>query len=449
MRERLPENLLKLADACPLPLYAVGGSVRDYLRGALSNSPDWDIASPCPEQRFLEAAHACGFRETAVYPRTGTVKLKDGAGVAYEFTRFRSDEYERGVHRPSRIAFTDDIAVDARRRDFCANAVYFEIKGGKFCDPLGGMADIEARVLRTVAPAEKVFGEDGLRLMRLARVAAQTGFSPDGECLAGAKANAALIDDIAPERVLTELDLLLHADERSGDGDAPYRGLCLLRETGVLARILPELALGDGMPQRADFHDHDVLEHSLRCVRYAAPEVRYAALLHDAGKPLCFVRDGNFHAHPEEGARIAEAVLTRLKAPKKLIRETHDLVLLHMRDYNLQMRESKVRRCIAEHYPILPKLLLLKQADYAACKDETGKAPAVEKWERILAKMRAEGVPFTLGELAVKGDDLFFVPPERRAEALHALLIHCAQDGALNGREHLLKLARSLYTEEI
>ena len=445
MRELLPENLIRLAEECPAPLYLVGGSVRDYLRGALAKKPDWDVASPASEDELLAAAKKCGFEAVAVYPRTGTVKFKDADGVGYEFTRFRTDEYERGVHTPTKIAFTNDIVLDARRRDFCADAVYYDIKAGGFCDPLGGIADIQSKILRTVAPAEKVFGEDGLRLLRLARIAAQVGFSPDAECLAGATRNAALIEDIAPERIFKELDLLLFAGE---SGEAAYRGLELLKETGVLAHILPELALGDKMEQRADFHDHDVPEHSLRAVRYSAPEVRWAALLHDVGKPLCFLRDGNFHAHPEEGARLAEEILTRLKAPKRLTQETSELVLLHMRDYDLKMRESKVRRCIAEHYPILPKLLLLKQADYSACKDDLSAAPVVVKWEEVLKKMRAEGVPFSLRELAVKGDEIE-APPARRAEILHALLMRCAEDGAFNEKTKLLKYARTLTKEEL
>ncbi len=444
MKELLPENLVRLAENCPA-LYLVGGSVRDFLRGALAKKPDWDIASPASEEQLLAAAKKCGFEAVAVYPRTGTVKLKDADGTGYEFTRFRTDEYERGIHTPTKITFTDDIALDARRRDFCANAVYYDIQAGEFCDPLGGIADIQNKILRTVAPAEKVFGEDGLRLMRLARIAAQIGFSPDAECLAGATRNAALIKDIAPERIFKELDLLLFA---GGTGGAAYRGLELLKETGVLAHILPELALGDKMFQRADFHRYDVLEHSLRCVLYSAPEVRWAALLHDVGKPFCFLRDGNFHAHPEEGARLSEEILTRLKAPKRLISETAALVRLHMRDYNLEMRESKVRRCIAENYELLPKLLLLKQADFSACKDDESVAPVVTKWEGILAKMKAEGVPFSLKELAVKGDDLE-VPPERRAEILRALLLRCAEDGSFNQTSKLLKYAKTLTKEEV
>ena len=441
MTDLLPASLKKMASAMQHPLYVVGGSVRDFLAGAPAGAADWDICSPAPEEEAEAAAAACGMQVNAVYRNTGTVKLTDADGTGYEFTRFRSDRYVRGLHTPAEIEFTDDIVRDARRRDFCANAIYYDISSETFRDPLGGIADVRAKTLRTVAPADKVFGEDGLRLVRLARLAAQTGFSPDAECLAGAKAHCALIRDIAPERVFHELELLLHADEKAGGAQGPYRGLHILKDTGVLKELLPELAAGDGMAQRADFHRYDVLEHSLRCVLYAPPSVRWAALLHDVGKPFCFERDGNFYAHAEEGARIAQDILTRLKAPKKLTERTAKLVLLHMRDLDMKMKESKVRRDILLHAPLLPELFALRQADYSACRDDCSPAPGVVKWQRILEAMYAEGVPFSAKDLAVRGSDLaaLGLRGERIGETLEELLLYCAQDGARNTREHLIK----------
>ncbi len=442
--EKIPPSLRRLAEKCPRPLYLVGGSVRDYLAGDLSSRADWDLASPCTEEELLAAAKECGLSPRAVYANTGTVKLK--GEDEYEFTRFRSDRYVRGRHTPEEIFFTEDILPDARRRDFRANAVYFEIGTERFVDPLGGIEDIRNKVLRTVAPAEKVFGEDGLRLVRLARIAAQTGFSPDEECLAGAKNNAALIRDIAPERIFAELGLLLTADKKRGDETAPYRGLCILRETGVLKEILPELALGDGMPQRADFHDHDVLEHTFRCVRYAPADVRWAALLHDVGKPSCFLKNGNFHGHDAEGARIAREILLRLKAPKSLTEEVCTLVALHMRDLDGKMKTAKVRRALLSSYPVLEKLFALKQADFSASKDDLSPAPVVVKWREIFAEMQRERCPFTLRGLAVNGNDLLSlgVPRERIGEILSALLLFCAEDGARNTPAVLLARAARL-----
>lgn len=435
----LPKNLVRLAERAPFPLFAVGGSVRDFLTGTLKRNADWDIAGAGEEDALILAAQGAGFTADAVYKNTGTVRLTDPDGEKYEFTRFRSDKYVRGLHAPSEIIFTTDVKKDALRRDFTANAVYYDIVGERFLDPLGGIPDIEKRIFRTVAPARKVFGEDGLRLMRLARLSAETGFSPDGDCLAGATEHAALIRDIVPERIFAELTRLLFVER----GEDAYRGLLILKETGVLKEIMPELALGNRLEQRADFHNYDVLEHSLRCVKYANKEIRFAALLHDVGKPFCYFRDGNFYDHPAEGARIAEEILLRLKAPKRLVAETKELVSLHMRDPDLKMRENKVRRTIAEHYALFPSLLALFQADYSACKDDLSPSPVLEKWRAISEKMEAEGAPRCLKELNLNGNDLLRlgVPPEKIGEVLHELLLFAIEDGSRNRRDVLLKRA--------
>lgn len=444
MRSVIPKNLLNLADACQFSLYIIGGSVRDFLCGFPVNQfADWDICAGATEEDVLSAAEKAGFTVRSVYKHTGTVMLTDSDGIGYEFTRFRSDKYVRGLHTPSEITFTEDIKTDARRRDFTCNAIYYEIKTGTFCDPLNGLTDIRTRTLRTVAPAKKVFGEDGLRLMRLCRFAAQLGFTPDHECLQGAKTHSALIQDIAPERIYTELILLLNADEKHGVADGPYRGLCLLRDTGVLRYVIPELALGDGMKQRPDFHDYDVLEHSFRTVLYAPQSIRLAALLHDVGKPFCSLRDGNVHAHADEGARIAREILARLKAPKKLTAEVEQLILYHMRDLDCRMRESKVRKAILDTFPLFEKLLALKQADFSACKDNLNPAPTVTKWQGIQDRMIAEGAPRTMSELKLRGHELIEVgiPPQRVGHVLKYLLEYAAMNGKCNEKRALLKYA--------
>ena len=324
--------------------------------------------------------------------------------------------------------FTDDISLDATRRDFTCNAVYYDVKNDTFIDPLDGITAIKEKRLTTVANAKKVFGEDGLRLMRLSRQAAQLGFSPDNECLEGAIENAALIKDITAERIFTELTAILHADEKYGVKDGHYQGLLLLEKTGVLAHILPELALGKGMQQRPDFHNYDVLHHSLRAVLYAPMHIRLAALLHDVGKPYCTLRDGNSFDHANEGARIAEEILTRLKAPKKTIAHTKLLVQWHMYDFNCQTGENKLRRFLVSHYADLEDILAVKQADFSACKDDISTAPTCVRWRSILQKMKDENVPFTLKQLALTGKDLlnYLIPAPFISTILNELLLHTA-----------------------
>lgn len=445
MREILPKTLLNLAENCKNPLYVVGGSVRDHLAKLTQKNGerDFDLCSPTPVEAFMESAIQSGFTIKSTYKNTGTIKLQDTGGIGYEYSCFRSDEYVRGTHVPVQTTFTTDINLDARRRDFTCNAIYYDIKAGEYLDPLGGIQAIKDKRLTTVAPAKKVFSEDGLRLMRLARQAACLGFSPDEDCLAGAKENAALIADISPERIFTELSAILTADKKYGVTGGQYAGLKLLDETRVLDHILPELAAGRDLKQRPDFHKYDVLEHSLRAVLYADKDIRLAALLHDVGKPFCQNRDDNVHAHPEEGEKLTRAILTRLKAPTKTIDETAKLVSLHMYDFNCKTGENKLRRFFATHYPILEKLLLIKQADFSACMDNLSIAPTCARWIKLLEKLKQERAPLTIKQLALSGKDLLNagIAPCRISKILQNLLYHAVCNPKDNVKERLIKLA--------
>ena len=443
MRRILPKKLIELAKYTPTPLYVVGGSVRDFLANLTPKAQDFDITAPLPAETFAKIAEAHGFIIQSVYKNTGTVKLSDEENKDYEYTCFRSDKYVRGVHVPVEIYFTDDIHLDARRRDFTCNAIYYDVQANDYVDPLDGITAIREKRLTTVDAPKKVFGEDGLRLMRLARQAAQLGFEPDPATLEGASYHAALIKDISPERVYTELLAILHADEKYGENNGHYHGMQILEKTGVLDYILPELTLGRGMQQRKDFHNYDVLEHSFRALLYADKRIRLAALLHDIGKPFCSLRDGNTYAHNEEGARIVKEVLTRLKAPKKTIEQVSALTLLHMYDLDCKMRENKLRRFLVNHHEILDELLLLKQADFSACKDNLSVAPTVQKWRALYEKMQEEHVPFTLKQLAINGNDLLAlgIEPKRIATLLQKLLDHTAVHPQDNKKERLLRIA--------
>lgn len=445
MLKILPKSLVELAKSAPFPLYLVGGTVRDHLANLPCKTHDYDICAPVSAEVFADFSKSQGFQVHAVYKNTGTVKLKDRENTEYEFAAFRSDKYVRGTHVPVETCFTQDIRLDSLRRDFTCNAVYFHIAKAEYVDPLGGIAAIRDKRLTTVAPAKKVFGEDGLRLLRLARQAAELGFSPDEDCVRGAKQNAELIRDVSPERIFAELSALLVADQKCGNQGGAYTGLKLLNKIGVFSILFPELALGDGMAQRSDFHNYDVLEHSFRAVLYASPRLRLAALLHDVGKPFCKIRDGNSHAHPVEGVRIATEILHRLKAPKKTVEQVCAMVELHMYDFDCKVNENKLRRFFVCHYPILQDLLGIKQADFSACRDDVSTAPTCKKWTALLAKMQKEGAPFTLKDLAVNGKDLLFleIPPHQIASVLHALLLHAACNPKENKKERLMRLAPS------
>ena len=442
MKIRVPQKLNMLAAALTKPLYVVGGVCRDALANLNSSTLDWDICAPLSAETVANAAQSVGITVVSTYKNTGTVKMQ-ADGESFEYTCFRTDKYVRGTHLPVSVCFTEDMALDARRRDFKCNAIYYDILKGEFCDPLGGIADIKNRRLTTVAAPKKVFGEDGLRLMRLARIAAQTGFTPTKECIDGAYANAYLIKDVAAERIWAELNAILLADAKYGNYGGQYVGLKLLKEIGVLEIILPELTLGDKMVQRSDFHDHDVLEHSLRAVLYAPLQIRLAALLHDVGKPYCLINYGKYSRHDEAGRRISLEILSRLKVSNKLAERVSQLVGLHMYDLSCAAAENKVRKFIVNHFDVIDELLMLKQADYSACKDDLSIAPCVKKWKKIIEKMKSEGVPFTLKQLAIKGNDLIEcgISAGQVGKTLNFLLEQAAMGCVPNQKEKLLIFA--------
>ncbi|MFR2944932.1 MAG: HD domain-containing protein, partial [Lachnospiraceae bacterium] len=287
-----------------------------------------------------------------------------------------------------------------------------------------------------------------------------TGFSPTPETLDGAKTNAALIADVSPERIFAELKQILCSERKYGNADGIYQALEILDETRVLDGIFPDLAAGRNLKQRADFHNHDVLEHSLRAAAYSARanaladvfpgipvpfDVRLAALLHDIGKPAAYFRDGKFSDHPNVGAVLARVALEKLKAPVKTIKLVEALTKYHMYDYDLCTKENKLRKFIVLHYDIFNELLLVKQADFSACKDDFSTAPSVTRLKNLADKMRAEGAPFTLKELAVRGNEIAPLLPSSRyvGATLEALLLHCAVTPADNTKERLLRLAPS------
>ncbi len=407
MRIFIPENLKKLADLCPKPLFAVGGYVRNFLIDQ-TVSADLDIAAPLSTEEIENAAKISGFKVAYEYKRTGTVVISDGERK-YEYTRFRTDVYASGGrHRPTGTVFTEDIAKDAVRRDFKCNAVYYDIKNDKIVDPLGGVFDIRSKILDTVVEPEKVFKSDGLRLLRLARFAAELNFTPTEKVLNSAKTYADNIRDIAPERIYEEIKKILVSDEKYpfSDKKGHYAGFKIMEETGVLDILFPEITAGRGMAQRADFHKYDVLTHSLRTLMYADKSVRLAALLHDVGKPYCKLNFGTYKGHETEGERIAREILKRLKTDKATADKTAFLIKWHMLDIDGTESESAVRRFIAENSGAIDALLKLKQADYSAGKDDFSVCPTVQKWTGIYETMKTDGTPFFVKDLNISAEDL-------------------------------------------
>lgn len=429
------EELKDLSGRFDKHIFIVGGFVRDTL--AKLPPHDVDITGDINPDEVIKTLSKTRYKVKVTSQKLMTLKII--GDNSYEFTAFRTDSYSDG-HTPDDVKRTSDIKADALRRDFTMNAVYYDVKKGEYVDPIGGIADIEAKIVRCTR--DDTFEEDGLRLMRLCRQAAESGFGIEENTLAAARRNAKRINEISPERIRDELDRILSADLRYGIKDAHVRGLRLLDEIGVLEEILPEIVDGKGVEQRSDYHKFDVYGHIMETVRKADPSVRLAALMHDVAKPYCKRTFGRFKDHAIYGAETARKILKKFRYPNKVIKEVCFLVYNHMYDLKCRLPDDEVRKFLQENYNRLDKLFLLKQADYEGGGTLTGECPAVAKHKKILAEMERGKVPFSLKELAVDGNDLAKagVPENLRGKVLHNLFERCALDGSLNDKEKLTEI---------
>jgi poly(A) polymerase len=269
-------------------------------------------------------------------------------------------------------------------------------------DWVGGEADLRARIIRTIGVPGERFAEDHLRLLRAVRFAAQLDFSIEAGTFAALKANAAEIKTISAERVREELVKLFRPPH------AP-RGLDLLRESGLLEQVLPEIAATLVCEQSPDFHPEGTVFNHLRLMlqhlpRDADPSLPWAVLLHDVAKPVTASADPetgsmHFYGHEKIGAEMAGEILERLRFPRKQIDEVIKAVLFHMQFKDaLQMRKSTLRRLLMR--PTFPLELELHRLD---CLGSHGR---LEVYDFLAAQARQlEEQPHIRPPL-LKGDDL-------------------------------------------
>ena len=207
--ESVREELEELASYFPIdkPLYAVGGCVRDYLRG--KEFYDVDLSGGMKPEELIELLDKTPFGVVSASPRLGTVIIK--GKNTYENTAFRIDSYPAGsgIHTPTNVQFTQDLTVDAKRRDFKCNAIYYNIRERQIIDPLGGIEDIKQVILSTTISPDVVLSQDGLRILRLARFVSKLGYEIEEHTYDSAKRLAGRLREISVERIREELNRIL------------------------------------------------------------------------------------------------------------------------------------------------------------------------------------------------------------------------------------------------
>jgi len=452
-RQVIPEILFRFTDKFTRhgkEIYLVGGAVRDFLITSKLGGGDYDFATnarPHEVQRLFR--HTV---PTGVAHGTVTVIFE---GQNFEVTTYRSDGvYSDGRH-PDSVSFSDTIEEDLMRRDFTVNAIACDLTKLCFIDPYGGMDDLRRRVIRAVGDPLARFRDDGLRVLRACRFAGKLLFTIDKATEAAIPQALDVFKQVAIERVRDELFKIMESER-------PSVALEAMRETGLLAIILPELMEGYGVTQN-EFHLHDIYYHNLYSCDAASrefPLVRFAALLHDIGKKRALdtaqKRFGDdetvFHNHENIGARMANNTLRRLKFSNSDREHIVHLIRHHMFHYTDEWTDGAVRRLMRNAgVENLPDLFELRRADRIGNGRKRGPSRSLQKLQqRIHYILEAENA-ITVRDLAINGNDVmevFGIPPGRViGDVLAFLLEHILDHPADNTRPRLLPLAEDFLRE--
>lgn len=340
--------------------YLVGGCVRDLVSG--KQPKDYDIATAAHPEDVMKLFE----RSIPVGASFGVVTVVRDESQ-FEVATFREERDYMDGRRPETLRYSKTPQEDVSRRDFTINALLYDPERQCIIDHTGGLADLRRGILRTIGDARTRFSEDYLRMLRAVRFASRFGFRMDGETRTAIRELAPKLTLLSAERIRDELTRMLC-------GPRPDEAFRELSSCGILAVILPEIEAMHGVGQPEKFHpEGDVFEHTmllLKHIAYPGPEIGWAALLHDVGKPASRTvgEDGvpHFYGHDDLGAPMAEAILRRLRMPSALAEHVTAAVRNHMRFAFVQkMRTAKLRRMIGD--PNFPLELELHRLDCSAC----------------------------------------------------------------------------------
>ena len=383
----------RCADRLGIDAYAVGGVVRDYF--LQRPCTDIDIVCVGREQGgevhigielAKAASEALDGSKVSVFKNFGTASFKytpghasDNEGRQYEieFVGARRESYSHDSRKP--IVENGTLEDDQRRRDFTVNAlaIYLnEDRYGELVDPFGGIRDLNEGILRTPLDPDITFSDDPLRMMRAIRFASQLGFRIADSTFEAIGHNANRIAIVSAERVMVELNKIMASPN-------PTLGLKLMQKCGLMQLILPEISALAGV-ETVDGRGHkDIFFHTMQvldnvCAGSDNLWLRWAALLHDVGKPGVKRYDAKqgwtFHGHEARGAHMVKRIFKRLRLPLGAEeRYVEKLVMLHMRPIVLsedEVTDSAVRRLLFEAGDDIDDLMLLCNADITTRNEE-------------------------------------------------------------------------------
>ncbi len=453
---RLPiyvKTIIKKIKKAHFKAYAVGGCVRDFLRGV--KPKDWDIttnAKPKEIQKiFPDSAYENKFGTVAVKVRCPKYKVKKEI-ILVEVTTYRIDEQYTDKRHPDRVEFTSSLEKDLSRRDFTINAMALDwqekAKGKRYevVDLFDSQKDLKNRIIRTVGNPDKRFSEDALRMLRAVRFATTLQFIIEPKTYQAIKRNAELIKIISKERIRDEFMKIVSSP-------SPAQGILYLYDLGLLKQIIPEIEQGINVTQNWH-HVYTIFQHailSLACSPSKDPLVKLACLFHDISKPETKVDLGyrsTFYQHQIVGARKTGNIMKRLKFSNKEIKKISHLVKHHMFYYNVgEITDKGVRRLLRRvGKENLKDLMDVRIADRLGSGCPKAKPYKLIELEKRIKEIQKE--PITVKMLKINGHDVMKIlkikSGPKIGEILNALLEEILDEPKRNTKKYLIKRVREL-----
>lgn len=384
-------RIARIAREKRVDAYVVGGYVRDHYLHRPSTDVDVVVVGSGIDiaQALADELHT----KLSVFKTFGTAMLRV-RGVELEFVGARRESYTHDSRKPQVEAGT--LEDDQLRRDFTINALAWSLNErdfGELVDPFDGMYDLEHGIIRTPCDPDITFSDDPLRMMRGIRFAAQLGFTLEEETFDAIARNAERIRIVSRERIIAELNKIVLSP-------VPSIGFELLELTGLLALIFPEMHALKGVERRGQHAHKDNFIHTLKVLDNVAKRsgdlwLRWAAILHDIGKPQTKAYDPKtgwtFHGHEVLGSKMVPAIFRRLKLPlNEHMKFVQKLVFLHLRPIILSedmVTDSAVRRLLFEAGDDVEALMTLCEADITSGIDAKVKR-YMSNFELVRRKMK-------------------------------------------------------------
>lgn len=431
------ENIMETLEKNNYQAFLVGGSIRDLLLGTMPH--DFDIATNAKPHEILDVFK--DYKTLQVGMAFGTIVIVQKEGLV-ELTTYRIEEEYLDGRRPSRVAFSNELFEDLKRRDFTINALAYNKSFG-LIDPFNGRKDLKNKVIKTVGEPKERFKEDHLRILRGVRLASQLGFTIEENTYYSCKSMGPFLKKISVERIREEFFKIILSKRSS-------YGMELLKNLNLIEIIIPELVDTINFNQYNPHHDKDVFYHSL-CVMENSPpllEIRLAALLHDIGKPKAFTLDeegiGHFYGHDKISVEISKIALTRLKCSNKLIKDVSILVGEHMTAYGNYTEKGLKRLINRVGKDNIFKLIELQKSDKICSAGDRNIDFLIER-EKAIKKILDSEEPYKKNQLAINGHDIItlgFSQGKIIGEILEYLLELVMDYPELNNKENLVNIIK-------